>query len=212
MGCPCWHSKFTQVGKKKEVLAYGLWWVSEFINLYLSRHWTVKSGFVYKKNHFESTRFLFHWLRSRRRPRYRNIVYFLLMSLHVVLTREILLTHLACQKLVIIKLILSILPWQSYFMAKAEWKVKVESMKLWFLLTLVNSGETLVGAFPSLRLDLDAPRLSEILWLPPLGAAPHSAPCAGDLDSVPLENFIDLQEINIFHFIIVEALASINTA
>ena len=84
------------------------------------------------------------------------------------------------------------MPLQSYSMAEsrvksASWiQTNFEYFYNYDLLTLVNSRETLVGAFPSLRLDLDAPRLSEILWLPPLGAAPHSAPCGGDLDSVPL--------------------------
>ena len=54
-----------------------------------------------------------------------------------------------------------------------------------------------VPCLPLLRLDLDAPRLGEVLRLPPLVAVSHPVICCWDLDSVPLENLIDLKSIQI---------------
>ena len=59
-----------------------------------------------------------------------------------------------------------------------------------------------VPCLPLLRLDLDAPRLGEVLRLPPLVAVSHPVICCRDLDSVPFENLIDLELIKILETII----------
>ena len=54
-----------------------------------------------------------------------------------------------------------------------------------------------VRCLPLLRFDLDAPRLGEVLRLPPLVAVSYSVICCRDLDSIPLENLIELESIKI---------------